>query len=263
MTDTETAILEVEQLAYHYPAQKHRVLTDVNLRIPQGSFTAIVGRSGCGKTTLLNVIAGYLQPATGYCRFNGKEIIGPSPNFIPIYQVDALLPWMRVRDNVMLSSRLANNCKPTAEEIERATLLLKEVELEPHDICSMYPKLLSEGMKKRVEIARALFAQPQVILADEPFANLDLDTQESMHQLVERIWQKGNLTIVFNTHNLYEALYLASEIIVLGPSPPSTVVIRLKNRFQGQVAAHRDQPQEYYEFFDGIRRAMKGETANA
>lgn len=214
-------ILEVNNLSFRYTPEPQLVLSSVTFGLTRGSLTAIVGRSGCGKSTLLNILAGFLEPTTGVCTFRGHPVVGPEPSRIPIFQEDALWPWWTALENVLLQNRLSGVDKAAATK--HAADLLQRVGV-PKPAHSQYPKQLSLGMRRRVEIARALFAQPQLLLADEPFSSVDIHTREALHQFILNVWEQKQLTALFATHDLHEALFLATEIAIMSPTLPSTVL---------------------------------------
>ncbi|MBA7620196.1 Vitamin B12 import ATP-binding protein BtuD [subsurface metagenome] len=183
------------------------------------------------------------------------RISGPDPSRIPIFQEDSLWPWLRVTENVTLFTRLSRGVSAANSQTEKAHDLLERVGLQP-DIDRKYPKELSVGMRKRVEVARALFATPKVVLADEPFGSLDPETRTKLHQLVQTIWEDQGLTIIFSTHDIAEAIYLASEIVVL-QMPNGKVGGIFTNPLQGKSEAQRKHPQSYYLLHNRLRCAMR------
>jgi NitT/TauT family transport system ATP-binding protein len=191
-------------------------LEDISLTVGEGRFVTIVGPSGCGKSTLMQILAGLVMPSTGSVVVDGRPVTGPSPDKIGVMFQDAwLLPWKTAVENVEFP--LALRRLPAAERRNRALPLLDLVGLRP--FADRYPDELSGGMRQRVAIARCLVQEPRVLLMDEPFAALDEQTRTRMGNELLQIWEKSGGTVVFVTHGLTEAIYLADEIFVMGARP--------------------------------------------
>jgi NitT/TauT family transport system ATP-binding protein len=191
-------------------------LDDISLKVSEGRFVTIVGPSGCGKSTLLQILAGLVMPSTGTVSVDRKAVTGPSPDKIGVMFQDAwLLPWKTAVENVEFP--LALRRLPRAERRKRALPLLDLVGLA--QFADRYPDELSGGMRQRVAIARCLVQEPRVLLMDEPFAALDEQTRTRMGNELLQIWEKSGGTVVFVTHGLTEAIYLADEIFVMGARP--------------------------------------------
>ncbi len=189
--------------------EMHYILNDVNLEIESGEFICILGKSGCGKSTLLNLLAGYLKPDQGAILVDEREIKGPGADRGVVFQQHALFPWLTVRKNIMFGLKLKREKK--AKDI--AGEYIKMVGLEEYQ--NAYPSGLSGGMAQRVGIARALANDPKMLLMDEPLGALDALTRDSMRREIERIWKLTNKTVVFITHSVPEAVYLADRVIIL------------------------------------------------
>lgn len=204
--------LHVKHLYKAYDERKgemHYILNDVNLEIEAGEFICILGKSGCGKSTLLNLLAGYLRPDQGSIEIDGREVTRPGADRGVVFQQHALFPWLTVKKNIMFGLRLKREKR--AKDI--ASEYIKMVGLEDYE--NAYPSGLSGGMAQRVGIARALANDPKMLLMDEPLGALDALTRDSMRREIERIWKLTNKTVVFITHSVSEAVYLADRVIIL------------------------------------------------
>ncbi len=190
-------------------------LSDINLTVAQGEFICIIGASGCGKSTLLRIVAGFETFTTGGLHVMGKTIAGPGPDRGMVFQDYALFPWLSVAQNIAYGPRQAG--KPKAEIAELTERYLDMVGLQKFR--NRYPHELSGGMKQRVAIARVLANDPAVILMDEPFGALDAITRNGLQESLLHIWEKAQKTILFITHSVDEAVYLADRVIVLSPHP--------------------------------------------
>jgi NitT/TauT family transport system ATP-binding protein len=191
------------------------ILDGVNLEIQAGEFVCLVGASGSGKTTLIRIIDGLLAPTGGRVLIDGAAISGPGPDRGFVFQQDSLLPWRTVFDNVVFGLEVLKRGRREAADIAHG--LIDLVGLKGHE--KQYPHELSGGMRQRVNLARALAVDPDVLLMDEPFAALDAQTREVMQRELLRIWGQKKKTVVFITHQIDEALYLADRVFVLGAHP--------------------------------------------
>ena len=186
---------------------------NINLRIKPGEFVALLGPSGCGKSTLLNVIAGFIPPTAGRASIDGVVVRKPSATCSVVFQQHSLFPWMTVQENVAFGPQMLG--LPQPREIARR--LLAQVGLEK--FAGAYPETLSGGMRQRVGLARALATDAPVLLLDEPFAALDAQTRELMQELLLTLWEQQRCTVVFVTHDVGEAVFLADRVIVMGIQP--------------------------------------------
>lgn len=191
------------------------ILKDIDLTIQDGEFLVILGPSGCGKTTLLRMIAGLEFPSTGTITENDKPILKPSPERGFVFQQYSLFPWRTVLDNVAFG--LEVNSIEKEERYEKAKNYIEMVGLSA--FLDSYPDQLSGGMKQRVAIARALVNEPNSILMDEPFAALDVLSRHKLQNELIHIWEQETKTIIFVTHNVDEAVFLADRILVLSERP--------------------------------------------
>jgi NitT/TauT family transport system ATP-binding protein len=184
---------------------------DVSLEVTQGEFVSIVGPSGCGKTTLLNMIAGFIPPSSGQILLDGRIISGPGPDRGVVFQSFALFPWKTVLENVAFGPRMRGMPRGECEKVAREFLGL--VGLAHAE--ARYPNELSGGMQQRVGVARALANRPELLLMDEPFASVDAQTRMTLQEELTRIWQERQPTILFITHDVEEAVFLANRVVVL------------------------------------------------
>ena len=190
-------------------------LNGVSLDIYENEFICVVGPSRCGKSTLLNIIAGLLEPSSGKVYCDGKEVVGTGTERGVVFQQYALFPWMTVKKNVMFGLNLQGIKGAEAEE--KAMKYIKMVQLE--DFLDHYPKELSGGMKQRVAIARAYAVNPSVLLMDEPFGALDAQTRTQLQSELLETWEKERKTCFFITHDVDEAIILAQKVIIMSARP--------------------------------------------
>jgi ABC-type nitrate/sulfonate/bicarbonate transport system ATPase subunit len=192
-----------------------QALEPIDIAVRAGEFLAIVGPSGCGKSTLLNIVAGFEAPSSGRATLDGKTITAPGPERGVVFQQGALFTWMTVQDNVAFGPRALGRSVAEARDIAR-----KYVELVGLTGFAMrYPYELSGGMQQRVGIARSLANEPEVLLMDEPFAALDQQTRELLQEEIRAIWRRTGKTILWITHSIEEALFLATHIVVMTARP--------------------------------------------
>lgn len=188
---------------------------DVSFAIEPGELVCLIGPSGCGKSTLLGALAGHISPSAGTLLVDGAPVNGPHPDRGIVFQHHTLFPWKSARDNVAFGPKMRGVGK--AERRKQADEILELVGLG--DFACRYPRQLSGGMQQRVEIARVLINKPRLLLMDEPFGALDALTRIKMQELLLDIWGRVRTTIVFVTHDIDEALFLADRIIVMTPRP--------------------------------------------
>jgi NitT/TauT family transport system ATP-binding protein len=184
---------------------------DVSLEVHQGDFVSVVGPSGCGKTTILNMVAGFIPHSGGEMLLNGKAINGPGPERGVVFQSFALFPWKTVLDNVGFGPKMRGVPKAERDRIAHEYLALAGLS----HAASRYPNELSGGMQQRVGVVRALANNPEVLLMDEPFASVDAQTRMTLQEELTRIWQERKPTVIFVTHDVSEAVFLANRVVVL------------------------------------------------
>jgi len=198
-------------------------LQNIDLEIEQGEFVCIVGPSGCGKSTLLHLLAGLDKPTTGQVIVDGNPVQGPGTDRILLFQELGLFPWLTVRQNVEFGMKMSGVSKD--ERRDRARTFLRMVHLSHFE--DHYIHQLSGGMKQRVALARSLALHPKILLMDEPFAALDAQTRDMLHDELERLWKETSPTIVFVTHNVREAVRLGDRVLLMSFRPG-----RIKKQFQ-------------------------------
>ena len=204
------SFLALRQVGFTFPGWPP-VVRDVDWDVEEGEFHCLVGRSGCGKTTLLKLAAGLLHPDEGHIRLRGAELLAPGPALGFVFQSPTLLEWHRVLDNVLLPVSLQH--RPTVAEIDKAQQLLAQLGLSAHT--RHYPRQLSGGQQSRVALARALILEPALLLLDEPFAALDAITREELQDDLLHMCRTRRTTVLFVTHDIAEAVYLADRVAVM------------------------------------------------
>jgi len=190
-----------------------RVLDDISLDVREGEFVCLLGPSGCGKSTLLNIVGGFLAPQQGSVTIDGEAVTGPDPRRIFVFQERGVFPWLTVEENIGFGLFKL----PEAEKRERITHYVQLVGLKGFE--RSYPRELSGGMKQRLEVARALAVNPDVLYLDEPFGALDSITRLQMRRELLRIWHAERKTILFVTHDIEESVQLADRVVVLSARP--------------------------------------------
>ncbi|MRE38091.1 taurine ABC transporter ATP-binding subunit [Klebsiella quasipneumoniae] len=223
-------MLQISHLSADYGGKP--ALADINLTLESGELLVVLGPSGCGKTTLLNLIAGFVPYQHGSITLEGQRVTGPSAERGVVFQNEGLLPWRNVQDNVALGLQLAGVDK--AQRRQAAAQMLKKVGLEGAEKRFIWQ--LSGGQRQRVGIARALAANPQLLLLDEPFGALDAFTREQMQTLLLTLWHETGKQVLLITHDIEEAIFMATELVLLSPGP-GRVVERLPLDFSRRFVA--------------------------
>ncbi|BBS54209.1 taurine ABC transporter ATP-binding subunit [Klebsiella pneumoniae] len=223
-------MLQISHLSADYGGKP--ALADINLTLESGELLVVLGPSGCGKTTLLNLIAGFVPYQHGSITLEGQQVTGPGAERGVVFQNEGLLPWRNVQDNVALGLQLAGVDK--AQRRQAAAQILKKVGLEGAEKRFIWQ--LSGGQRQRVGIARALAANPQLLLLDEPFGALDAFTREQMQTLLLKLWHETGKQVLLITHDIEEAIFMATELVLLSPGP-GRVVERLRLDFSRRFVA--------------------------
>jgi NitT/TauT family transport system ATP-binding protein len=231
------------------------VLSGISISVERGQFISLVGPSGCGKTTLLRIVAGLEDASSGNILLDGRALRGPGSDRGFVFQTDNLLPWRTILSNAMIGPELAGKAGP--HERQRTLDLLKLVGLEGFE--SYFPRQLSGGMRQRVNLARALAIDPEILLMDEPFSALDAQTREIMQTELLRIWEKGRKTVLFVTHQIDEAVFLSDHVLVLARRPG-----RIRETVDIKLPRPRTLPmkrtKEFVDYVDRIWRLIEDDV---
>jgi nitrate ABC transporter ATP-binding subunit len=221
-------------------------LRDINLQVRQGEFLCVIGHSGCGKSTMLNMVSGFLKPSSGQVSLAGQPIERPGPDRMVVFQNYSLLPWKTVWQNVNLAVRAA---RPELDAATRQRVVDHHLEMvHLSEAADKKPGQISGGMKQRVAIARALAVNPAVLVLDEPFGALDAITKEELHEELLAIWREQKPTVLMITHDIDEALFLADRLVMMTNGPAASIGEVLTIDFQRP--RHREDMMEdpkYYE----------------
>lgn len=251
--------IQINKANKHYTTGSSSVvaLSDINLAICANEFVTIVGASGCGKSTLLRSIAGLDYLSTGEICVDAQLITAPGANRAMVFQNYSLYPWLTVRENIQFSQGLKSNRESnrdfthSTEASQRVDALidLTGLRLVEH----AYPNQLSGGMQQRVAIARALMNKPDILLMDEPFGALDVQTREVMHDLIRHIFSQEKPTIVFVTHDVEEAIYLGERVVLMAPRPG-----RIDSLYPVPLPAGREQDMKLTPEFNTLKKTILG-----
>lgn len=246
-------VIETKHLQKEFDGQSGKViaLEDINFGIQEGEFVSIVGTSGCGKSTLLNIIAGLIPETSGSVFLNGKPVRGPGPDRAVVFQSDAAFPWLTVMENLEYGLKIKK--VPKKERQKKCHELLELLSLEQFK--DSYPKELSGGMRKRIDIGRAYAVDPDILLMDEPFGALDVVTREAMQEELLQIWSENKKTVIFVTHDLEEAMYLSDKIILLSARPGKIKDIITVPFSRPRESALREA-KEFYELRNSLRHLI-------
>ncbi len=225
-------VLKRVHKSFQQKGQRVQALGDVNFSVEEGEFLCVLGPSGCGKSTLISLIAGLEFPDSGEVFVDSKKVTGPSSDRLVVFQEAALFPWLTVLENVEFGLKIKG--MPEKERKEKALEYIKLVHLSR--FVNAYPHELSGGMKQRAAIARALVMDPKILLMDEPFAALDAQTREMLQIELQDIWQRTRKTVLFVTHNVREATFLADRVFEMSARPG-----RIKNEYAIPVPRPRKE----------------------
>jgi NitT/TauT family transport system ATP-binding protein len=252
-----TAKLAISSLNKSFVGTKGRfeALRDINLELATNEFVALVGTSGCGKSTILSIVAGLQEFDSGAILIDGTPITGPGLDRGVVFQAYTLLPWLTARENVEFALKAAGRTGAECRRIADDHLRLVKLTA----FADAYPSQLSGGMKQRVAIARALSYRPKMLLMDEPFGALDALTRQQMQELLTRIWEEHRLTVLFVTHDVEEAVYMSDRIVVMSISPG-----RIKETFLVDLPRPRHQDmvssREFIDLQRDIIRSIREES---
>lgn len=209
----------IEDLCLEYrneeTGQRHVAVKDFSLRVRENEFLCIVGSSGCGKSTVISAVAGFIKPIGGKLEMDGKVIRGPSAERGMVFQEYALMPWLNVIDNVSFGLKMRGIRKKERYETARHFLMIANLE----EAAAKYPHELSGGMRQRVAVIRTLANQPRVMIMDEPFAAVDAQTRMTLQEELLRVWEQSKITVLFVTHSVEEAVFLGDRVAVLTSGP--------------------------------------------
>lgn len=224
---------------------------DLSINIKSNDFTCLVGSSGCGKSTTVNLAAGYISPDNGKVIYQGKEIYRPDLERAVVFQEDAIFPWMTVSQNIGYGRNFKKLSKQKQSETINKYLYLMGLK----DYANFYPKQLSGGMKKKVDIARAYANNPQTLLMDEPFGSLDTFTRKKMQELLLNLWEKEKKTVLFVTHNLEEAIFLGDFVVVMS-SAPGKVLEKIQVPFSRPREHSIKKSQQFLDLIDRLEKMI-------
>jgi NitT/TauT family transport system ATP-binding protein len=255
---TVMGLLEIKNISksFNSGTEQHVVFDSLSLSFEKGEFVTILGTSGCGKSTLLRCIGGFNPPDSGSILLDGKEVKTATSAITMVFQnYDQLFPWKTVYQNLAYPLSINKKKKDKSQLKEEVNYYLALMKLS--NFADYYPHQLSGGMKQRVAISRALSLGSEVILMDEPFASLDADTRAILQVELLRLWKKTNITVLFVTHNIWEAIILGERVILLS-TPPDNVKLDLKN----PVDHYKDETRTpsdtgFSEFWEHLRENLK------
>lgn len=237
---------------YHTRQGPIQALENINIHVEIGELVSIVGASGAGKSTLLRLVAGLELPTSGSITVDGDTITGPGPDRGMVFQNYTLYPWMTVAKNVEFGLKLQGWSK--AERLKRTADYLDIVDLA--SFAQAYPSELSGGMKQRVAIARALVCEPKILLMDEPFGALDVQTKETMQQFLYEVWQRTQASIMIITHDVAEAIFLSQRVYVL-TRRPGTVYQEFSMELPADRTYELKQEEKFQTYYEAINKLIR------
>ena len=263
---TDTPAIELRNVSRRFLSPDGKSLTairDFNMTVGEGEFVALVGPTGCGKSTTLNLITGLASPSSGEAFVFGKPVSGIDPRIGFVFQADALFPWRSVLDNVAAGPIFRG--LPRTEAYTKARDWLKRVGLDVFE--KHYPHQLSGGMRKRVALAQTFINEPRILLMDEPFSALDVQTRVAMHEELLNLWSTNKASVVFVTHDLEEAIALADKVYVLTAGPATVKTIHAINLPRPRVVADIKYDKDFialsHTIWNDLREEVKLGAARA
>ncbi|WP_315115439.1 ABC transporter ATP-binding protein [uncultured Clostridium sp.] len=251
--DKTDYVVTIRDIDLRYSGEKGDVtaLQDINLNIKEGEFICVLGPSGCGKSTLLKIIAGFLQPSEGEARMDNSPISGPDWHRGVVFQSPTLYPWLNVYDNVAFGLKMRKFSKGEIKELTNKYLELVGLKgFEKHK-----PYELSGGMKQRASLARVLVNEPRMILMDEPFGALDALTRQNMQNLTRTVWTKTKNTVFLITHDVDEALALATRVIVMS-NRPGRIIKEFNTDFTYDISGENYEETRYTPEYMNVREEI-------
>ena len=213
----DSGLVEIDRVTVTFGKGRkaHQAIKETSIRVEPGEFVCLLGPSGCGKSTLLNAVAGYVTPSSGQISVDGQKVTRPGPDRGMVFQQYSLFPWKTVKDNVAFGPMVAGQSRGQADAVARTFLDMVGLT----QFANRYPTELSGGMQQRVGIARALANYPRVLLMDEPFGALDAQTRQMMQENLLSIWSEFGTTVLFITHDIDEAIFLADRVLIMSAGP--------------------------------------------
>jgi len=253
-----STILEFKDVNVEFDSEgkKTHALTNFNLDVNENEFVCIVGESGCGKTTALNLAAGLLKPSSGTVKMNGEVITGPDSTRAVVFQSDAVFPWMTVEENISFGPRSQGKDKNQIEKTVNQYLEL----IGLSEFRKSWPMTLSGGMRKRVDLARAYASNPKILLMDEPFGALDFILKENLQEQLRKLTAINKKTIIFITHDLEEALFLGDRVVVMTPRPGT--IAKIVNCNFGEIRENNLRTSENFIEMRIELRKLMGKAPN-
>lgn len=245
--------LEISGLCKSFADNKKEiaVIDNISFAVEKGEFICVSGRSGCGKTTLLRCLSGFESATSGEVMCNNVVIRNPKMKYAMVFQdFNQLLPWKTVKQNIMYPLELSNRGSKREREIEVENYL--DI-IGLREFADFYPHKLSGGMKQRTAIARAIAMNPEIIYMDEPFSSVDSQTKSALHKELLGIWKKMNITILFVTHNIIEAIHLSTRVMVMSDKP-SNIILDIANPVKGE---RHPNDEGYSEFWELLNNSIK------
>lgn len=251
--DNEAVVISLDNISLNYNGEHGIVnaLQEINLTIRESEFVCVLGPSGCGKSTLLKIIAGFIKPSTGEARMDGELIQYPDWHRGVVFQSPMLYPWLNIRDNIAFGPKMRKFPKKELSKLTQRYLELVGLEL----FSNQKPYELSGGMKQRASLARVLINNPRMILMDEPFGALDALTRQNMQLLVRNIWIKTKNTVFLITHDVDEALSLATRVLVMS-SHPGRIISQFQTDFTYDISGINKESVRYSEKYIQLREEI-------